>query len=75
MQKSIWGSVALFGLILLFSEVSVNADDKKDEKDKKEVLHLTYPGESLAEFEALFANAPASSIKKTPPVSFEGLGG
>jgi hypothetical protein len=47
----------------------------KGEKDKKELLHLTYPGAALAEFEALFVNAPASSAKKSPPVSFEGLGG
>jgi FKBP-type peptidyl-prolyl cis-trans isomerase len=37
MQKQIWGSVALFGLVLLISEVSLNADGKKDDKDKKEV--------------------------------------
>ena len=42
MQKQIWGSVALFGLVLLFSEVSLNADDK-DEKDKKEVAFPELP--------------------------------
>ena len=43
MQKRILGSVALFGLILLFSEVSLNADDKKDDKDKKEVAFPELP--------------------------------
>jgi FKBP-type peptidyl-prolyl cis-trans isomerase FkpA len=33
MQKRIWGGVALFGLVLLFSEVSLNAEDKKNDKE------------------------------------------
>ena len=43
MQKRIWGSVALFGLVLLFSEVALNADDKKDDKGKKEMAFPELP--------------------------------
>ena len=57
MQKQIWGSVALFGLVLLVSEVSLNADDKKDEKDKNEVAFPELP-------------KGAGKIDKDPPQAF-----
>ena len=43
MQKRMWGGVALFGLVLLFSEVALNAEDKKDDKGKKEVAFPELP--------------------------------
>jgi len=58
-------------IVLKLEEVTKNA---KGEEEKKEQLLLTYPGEALAELEALFSNSPESSVKKSPPVSFEGLG-
>lgn len=35
MQMRMWGSVALFGLVLLNSEVSLSGDEKKTDGDKK----------------------------------------
>jgi Zn ribbon nucleic-acid-binding protein len=58
-------------IVLKLVEVTKNA---KGEEERKEQLQLTYPGDSLAELEALFQNAPESSVPKRKSISFEGLG-
>ena len=58
-------------IVLKLEEVTKNA---KGEEEKKEQLQLTFPGDSLAEIEALFQNAPESSVPKRNSISFEGLG-
>jgi len=40
--------------------VTTNA---KGEESKSELVHLSYPGEALAEFEAVFAKRDASGEK------------
>jgi FKBP-type peptidyl-prolyl cis-trans isomerase FkpA len=40
MQKRMWGSVALFGLVLLISEVSLSGDEKKTDGDKKKEVEF-----------------------------------
>jgi FKBP-type peptidyl-prolyl cis-trans isomerase len=40
MQMRLWGSVALFGLVLLIAEVSVSGEDKKSDGDKKKEVEF-----------------------------------